>query len=113
MKMENIPFGITDWAQIEAERHPGDSGFALWRVAKFGDIRVRMVDYSPGYVADHWCIKGAYSFVPERRNDHRPGRWTHVCINAGRELSGCRRCRSSSVHHPRRGDVVYCGLMAD
>ncbi|MBN6031352.1 DHCW motif cupin fold protein [Pantoea ananatis] len=58
MKMENIPFGITDWAQIEAERHPGDSGFALWRVAKFGDIRVRMVDYSPGYVAVHWCIKG-------------------------------------------------------
>lgn len=58
MKMENIPFGITDWAQIEAERHPGDSGFALWRVAKFGDIRVRMVDYSPGYVSDHWCIKG-------------------------------------------------------
>ncbi|NQE76193.1 DHCW motif cupin fold protein [Pantoea ananatis] len=58
MKMENIPFGIIDWAQIEAERHPGDSGFALWRVAKFGDIRVRMVDYSPGYVADHWCIKG-------------------------------------------------------
>ena len=58
MKMENIPFGITDWAKIEAERHPGDSGFALWRVAKFGDIRVRMVDYSPGYVADHWCIKG-------------------------------------------------------
>lgn len=58
MKMENIPFGITDWAQIEAERHPGDSGFALWRVAKFGDIRVRIVDYSPGYVADHWCIKG-------------------------------------------------------
>ncbi|QZE27769.1 DHCW motif cupin fold protein [Pantoea ananatis] len=58
MKMENIPFGITDWAQTEAERHPGDSGFALWRVAKFGDIRVRMVDYSPGYVADHWCIKG-------------------------------------------------------
>ncbi|CRH38020.1 Uncharacterized protein {ECO:0000313/EMBL:CCF10009.1} [Pantoea ananatis] len=58
MKMENIPFGITDWAQIEAERHPGDSGFALWRVAKFGDIRIRMVDYSPGYVADHWCIKG-------------------------------------------------------
>lgn len=58
MKMENISFGITDWAQIEAERHPGDSGFALWRVAKFGDIRVRMVDYSPGYVADHWCIKG-------------------------------------------------------
>ncbi|NQS86302.1 DHCW motif cupin fold protein [Pantoea allii] len=58
MKMENIPFGITDWSQIEEERHPGESGFALWRVATFGDIRVRMVEYSPGYVADHWCIKG-------------------------------------------------------
>jgi len=56
--MENIPFGITDWSQIEEERHPGESGFALWRVATFGDIRVRMVEYSPGYVADHWCIKG-------------------------------------------------------
>lgn len=56
--MENIPFGITDWSQIEEERHPGESGFTLWRVATFGDIRVRMVEYSPGYVADHWCIKG-------------------------------------------------------
>ena len=58
MKMENIPFGTTDWSQIEEERHEGECGFALWRVAKFGAIRVRMVEYSPGYVADHWCLKG-------------------------------------------------------
>jgi hypothetical protein len=49
---------VTDWTQIEPSRHPGDTGFALWRTQHFGDIRVRMVEYSPGYVADHWCSKG-------------------------------------------------------
>ena len=58
MKMDNIPFGITDWQKIDAERHPGERGFALWRVARFGDVRVRMVEYSPDYAADHWCSKG-------------------------------------------------------
>ncbi len=58
MKMTNIPFGITDWESITPERHDGDSGYALWRTATFNDIRVRMVEYSPGYIANHWCSKG-------------------------------------------------------
>lgn len=58
MKMDNIPFGITDWQKIAAETHPGERGFALWRVARFGDVRVRMVEYSSDYAADHWCSKG-------------------------------------------------------
>jgi len=49
---------ITDWAQVVPSEHPGDTGFALWRTQNFGDIRVRMVEYSPGYAADHWCSKG-------------------------------------------------------
>ena len=49
---------ITNWDQITPTRHPGESGFALWRTQVFGDIRVRMVEYSPGYLADHWCAKG-------------------------------------------------------
>ena len=49
---------ITDWTQIVPTEHPGDVGQALWRTRTFGDIRVRMVEYSPGYVADHWCSKG-------------------------------------------------------
>jgi hypothetical protein len=28
------------------------------RTQQFGDIRVRMVEYSAGYRADHWCEKG-------------------------------------------------------
>ena len=56
--MADIPFGITDWSSIERTEHKGSSGLAYWRTQKFGDIRVRMVEYTPGYVADHWCVKG-------------------------------------------------------
>ncbi len=58
MRMNDIPFGTTDWATVPATRHDGETGHALWRVRQFGDIRVRMVEYSQGYVADHWCSKG-------------------------------------------------------
>ncbi|PKO64661.1 MAG: hypothetical protein CVU22_23385 [Betaproteobacteria bacterium HGW-Betaproteobacteria-16] len=58
MKMEGIPFGTTDWASIPRTEHKGTTGTAHWRTANFGGIRVRMVEYSPGYDADHWCSKG-------------------------------------------------------
>lgn len=53
---------ITDWTHLSATKHPGEIGFALWKTKNFGDIRVRMVEYSPGYVADHWCSKGHVIF---------------------------------------------------
>jgi hypothetical protein len=58
MQMSGIPFGTTDWSKIERIEHKGERGFALWRTQQFGSIRVRMVEYSPGYLADHWCAKG-------------------------------------------------------
>lgn len=58
MHMTGIPFGTTDWSAVEPTTHPGEQGLALWRTRQFGDIRVRMVTYSPGYLADHWCTKG-------------------------------------------------------
>jgi hypothetical protein len=58
MDMKNIPFGVTDWAQLEASEHKGESGMAHWRTQQFDNIRVRMVEYTPGYLADHWCRKG-------------------------------------------------------
>lgn len=56
--MSDIPFGVTDWTQIEPTEHAGERGMAYWRTRQFGNIRVRMVEYSPGYSADHWCEKG-------------------------------------------------------
>ena len=56
--MLNIPFGTTDWSSIEPTVHRGETGTATWRTRTFDGIRVRMVEYSPGYRADHWCSKG-------------------------------------------------------
>ncbi|MBT9368497.1 DHCW motif cupin fold protein [Rhizobium sp. CSW-27] len=58
MRMSDIPFGTTDWEGIERTEHSGETGSATWRTQHFGDIRVRMVEYTPGYLADHWCEKG-------------------------------------------------------
>jgi len=58
MKISAIPFGTTDWGDVSATEHKGETGIATWRTRQFGDIRVRMVDYTPGYLADHWCEKG-------------------------------------------------------
>jgi len=65
MKMQSIPFEAIDWTTIEKTEHPGTDGVALWRTRQFSDIRVRMVDYSPGYLADHWCSKGHILLVIE------------------------------------------------
>lgn len=65
MKMQDIPFGVTDWSSVEKTEHPGDPGLAYWQTREFGGIRVRFVEYSPGYVADHWCSKGHILLVME------------------------------------------------
>jgi uncharacterized cupin superfamily protein len=65
VKIDNLPFGTTDWAEVPATQHAGETGHALWRTREFGDVRVRMVEYSPGYKADHWCQKGHFLLVLE------------------------------------------------
>jgi quercetin dioxygenase-like cupin family protein len=58
MNIQDIPFGTTDWATIPETVHAGETGSATWRTKTFGAIRVRMVTYTAGYLADHWCSKG-------------------------------------------------------
>lgn len=58
MQISGIPFGTTDWSKVERTEHTGTTGTAYWRTQHFGGIRVRMVEYTPGYLADHWCAKG-------------------------------------------------------
>lgn len=53
MKIADLPFGMTDWSQVEATEHPGLTGKAIWRTRHFGELRARMVEYTPGYQADH------------------------------------------------------------
>ena len=54
----NIPFQTIDWTLIPKIEHPGESGTAFWQTVEFSGLRVRIVEYSKGYLADHWCQKG-------------------------------------------------------
>lgn len=58
MNIVDIPFDITDWSAVDKTEHKGEQGVAYWQTRNFGNIRVRMVEYSEGYLADHWCSKG-------------------------------------------------------
>jgi len=65
MEICNVPFCTTDWSAILPTEHPGEQGIAYWRTLEIGNIRVRMVEYSAGYVADHWCERGHVLLVLE------------------------------------------------
>jgi len=63
LKIPSLPFTVTDWNQQPATEHPGITGTALWRTLNIGDLRVRVVEYTPGYLADHWCDRGHVLYV--------------------------------------------------
>jgi hypothetical protein len=65
MKIQDVPFCTVDWSQVKPTEHPGVTGKALWRTFEKGNIRVRMVEYTPGYLADHWCSRGHVLLVME------------------------------------------------
>lgn len=56
--MNAIPFQTIDWSQIENTEHKGLTGTSFWKTLQFENIRMRIVEYSSGYLADHWCLKG-------------------------------------------------------
>lgn len=56
--MINIPFQTIDWSKIEKTEHKGETGTSFWQTIQFSGLRVRKVEYSKGYLADHWCQKG-------------------------------------------------------
>lgn len=58
MHINSFPFQTLNWSSIPKEEHKGETGMAYWQVQKMNDIRVRFVEYSPGYLTDHWCSKG-------------------------------------------------------
>lgn len=65
MNPNNIPFQITNWDKIPATKHTGETGVAYWKTLQLGNLRVRMVEYSKNYKADHWCQKGHIIFCIE------------------------------------------------
>jgi hypothetical protein len=56
--MSNIPFQIINWENISKEKHLGETGLSFWQTLQYEGLRVRIVTYEAGYLADHWCQKG-------------------------------------------------------
>jgi quercetin dioxygenase-like cupin family protein len=83
MEMKNIPFGLTDWHDVPETVHPGERGVARWRTREFGGIRVRVVEYSPGYRADHWCEKGHILYVLDGALETELGNGRTVTLSQG------------------------------
>lgn len=65
MKIPPIPFTLTDWNSLPSTIHAGETGEAIWRTTEVGGLRIRMVEYSAGYKADHWCDRGHVLLVLE------------------------------------------------
>jgi quercetin dioxygenase-like cupin family protein len=65
MDLGRIPFTATDWTSIQPIEHKGDAGTSFWRTLDFGNVRVRLVEYSPGFRSDHWCPRGHIFLVLE------------------------------------------------
>ena len=56
--MSHILFQNIDWTAIEKVEHDGETGKAYWQTMQFNGLRIRLVEYTKGYLADHWCQKG-------------------------------------------------------
>lgn len=56
--MKKIPFQVIDWSTVLPTQHKGETGIAWWQTLQFEGLRIRIVEYSAGYLADHWCAKG-------------------------------------------------------
>lgn len=65
MKIMEVPFLTTDWSKLTPVEYPGEEGKAIWRTLEIGNLRVRMVEYTAGYVSDHWCSRGHVLLVME------------------------------------------------
>ena len=63
MKLMDMPEAITDWSRIPAGTMAGASGTVQTRAHQSGDVRLRLVEYGAGYLADHWCSKGHIIYV--------------------------------------------------
>jgi hypothetical protein len=77
MNDNNIPFQTIDWTTVPKTEYKGENGYALWQTVQFPGLRVRIVEYSKGYIADHWCRKGHIvhclegEFVSEMQNGEK------------------------------------------
>ena len=99
----NIPFQVINWDSIPKEKHPGQDGTATWQTMHLPGLRIRLVEYSPGYMADHWCEKGHIvyclegSFLSELQSGESFSLAKDMCYVVSDELSSHRSFTENGV----------------
>jgi hypothetical protein len=80
---KKIPFQTIDWSEIPKTGHSGEKGTAFWQTVQFHGLRIRMVEYTQGYIADHWCEKGhiVHCLEGEFTSEMRDGK--EFCLTKG------------------------------
>lgn len=99
MKLESIPFTTVDWSKVPSREYPGETGAASWRTVETGNARVRIVEYSAGYKADHWCSRGHVVLLLEGdlTTELQDGRMFHLAPGQSYQVAdGNEPHRSSS-----------------
>jgi hypothetical protein len=77
MKNDGIPYQAIDWSAVPRTEHKGETGTSFWRTLQLAGLRIRIVEYTKGYLADHWCQKGHIvhclegEFVNEQENGEK------------------------------------------
>ena len=101
MNPNNITFQSTDWDKITAVEHKGETGAAYWKTLQLGRVRIRMVEYSKNYLADHWCEKGhiIYCIEGEMNTELSDGRVVRLSKGMSYQVSDrLSSHRTSSVN---------------
>jgi len=100
---KNIPFQSIDWSTIQKTEYKGESGTAFWQTVQFHGLRIRLVEYSKGYMADHWCEKGHIvhcmegEFVSELQNGEKFTLTQGMTYVVSDNLSSHRSCTKNGV----------------
>ena len=100
----NIPFQTIDWPAVQSTQHPGEEGMATWQTREFNGLRLRLVKYSKGYKANHWCEKGHIVYCLEGEFTSELSTGDKFFLSKGMSyivsdgLSSHRSVSASSVH---------------
>jgi len=65
MDLKDISPNLINWEKIETVELKGETGTSFMRIYEEGNIRLRMIEYSADYYADHWCTRGHIIHVIE------------------------------------------------
>lgn len=73
--MKKIPFQVIDWNSLPKTIHQGETGSSISQKVEYPGLKIRIVEYSAGYLANHWCQKGhvVYCIEGEVINEQQNG----------------------------------------